>query len=378
MLVLGSATPSLESYHATEAGRAVIAELPERIEQRPLPIVEIVDMRRQREAKKEHIFSVPLENAVNESLAKKEQVMLLLNRRGFSTYLHCSSCGYVMTCPNCRISLAYHFDAGSLLCHVCHYHATPQRLCPGCNKNYLHYFGTGTQKVEQEARRLFPDARVGRMDTDSTAHKDAHETILRAFRKKEIDILIGTQMIAKGHDFPNVSLIGVISADTALHVPDFRSSERTFDLLTQVAGRAGRGDIPGKVLIQTFVPFHYAIQSAKDHDFLEFYGKEIRVRSELEMPPFTRLIQVIGKGKNEKEVVRRMMELTRALESAVKGTPMRLLGPAPCAVSKQHGMFFWNFYLKGPDMTQMRRVLDETLTASKKAGVVLSVDVDPQ
>ncbi len=378
VLVLGSATPSLETYYAAQQGASLLVALPERIENRPLPIVEIVDMRRQRESKHERIFSVALENAVKDSLSKKEQVMLLLNRRGFSTYLHCSSCGYVMSCPNCRISLAFHFDVTMLICHVCHYRTSPTRLCPGCSKNYLHYFGTGTQKVEQESRRLFPEARSERMDTDSTSRKDAHETILRAFKKKEIDILIGTQMIAKGHDFPNVSLIGVISADTALHLPDFRASERTFDLLTQVAGRAGRGDIPGKVLIQTFVPSHYAIQSAKDHDFLEFYEKEIMIRKELQMPPFSRLVQVIAKGKNEKEVVRQVLGLSRDLQTALANSEIKILGPAPCLVSKQHGFYLWNFYLKGPEIAIMRRYLDETLAKFKKAGITLTIDVDPQ
>jgi primosomal protein N' (replication factor Y) len=378
VLVLGSATPSLETYQAAKKGESLLATLSERIENRPLPVVEIVDMRRQRESKSEKIFSVALENAIQDALSKKEQVMLLLNRRGFSTYLHCSSCGYVMNCPNCRISLAYHFDATALICHVCHYRTAPLRLCPGCSKNYLHYFGTGTQKVEQESRRLFPDARVGRMDTDSTSRKDAHETILRAFKKKELDILIGTQMIAKGHDFPNVSLIGVVSADTALYVPDFRAGERTFDLLTQVAGRAGRGDIPGKVLIQTFAPFHYAIQSAKDHDFLEFYEKEIAIRSELQMPPFLRLIQVIAKGKIEKEVVRQILHLSREIQGLLDGSAIKILGPAPCATSKQHGFYLWNFYMKGPEIWPIRRILDESLVKFKKAGVSWTLDVDPQ
>ncbi|MBI2095712.1 MAG: primosomal protein N' [Candidatus Omnitrophica bacterium] len=238
VVVTGSATPSLESFFESEAGGVRRLSLPERIERRPLPAVEIVDMRRQFQGKMPLIFSKTLEEGIRESFSKKEQAMLLLNRRGFSTYLHCASCGYVMVCENCRISLAYHYDKASLFCHVCHYRTTPQRLCPGCRKGYLHYFGIGTQKVESEAARLFPGARIGRMDSDSTLKKDAHELILRAFKRREIDILIGTQMIAKGHDFPHVSLIGVISADTALHIPDFRAAERTFSLLTQVAGRA--------------------------------------------------------------------------------------------------------------------------------------------
>src|SRR3989338_625892 len=378
VLVLGSATPSLESFFLSERGQMERLSLPERIERRPLPDVEIVDMRRREPGKGEKIFSNVLEQNIKVSLSKKEQVMLLLNRRGFATYLHCSSCGYVMSCENCRISLAYHFDKGSLFCHVCHTRLPPERLCPGCRKNYLHYFGIGTQKVESELKRLFPEARVGRMDSDSTSRKDAHEIILRAFKRKEIDILVGTQMIAKGHDFPNVSLIGVISADTALHIPDFRAAERTFDLLTQVAGRAGRGDIPGKVIVQTYVPHHYAIQSAKDHDYLEFYEKEIALRKEVGMPPFTHLVKIVVSGLSEKEVLRQILAFSKFLEPKLAGTPIKTLGPAPCLVSKEKGQFRWNLYLKGPSVEIINPVLRAAIQEFKKIKVSFTVDVDPQ
>lgn len=377
VLVMGSATPSLESTFHSSNGTCKRLDLPERIERRPLPIVDIVDMRSQPRGKSERIFSVPLEQAIRECLTKKEQVMLLLNRRGFSTYLHCATCGHVMGCENCRISLTYHFDKGSLFCHVCHFRLAPQRLCPACQKGYLHYFGIGTQKVEEEAIRLFPEARIGRMDSDSTSKKGSHESILRAFKKREIDILIGTQMIAKGHDFPNVSLIGVISADTALHIPDFRSAERTFDLLTQVAGRAGRGDIPGRVLVQTYVPHHYSIQSAKDHDYREFYDKEIVFRKELEMPPFSHLINVILTGPVERDVMRQILELSRFLQSRVDSR-FKVLGPAPCLVSKEKGEYRWNFYLRGSSVEEMNPVLRKTLEDFKKRKVRVTIDVDPQ
>ncbi len=377
LLVLGSATPSLESFYASEKKEITRLKLPARIENRPLPLVEVVDMRRQHEGKKERIFSNVLEDQMRHALGKKEQVMLLLNRRGFSTYLHCSSCGHVMGCPNCRISLAYHTDKTMLLCHLCHYQEIPTRLCPGCSKNYLHYFGLGTQKVEMEARRLFPDAKITRMDADSTSRKDGHATILRAFKKREVDILIGTQMIAKGHDFPNVSLIGVISADTALYIPDFRSSERTFDLLTQVSGRAGRGDVPGRVVVQSFVPQHYAIQAAKDHDFFEFYNKEIGIRRELRMPPFSHLVQIIARGVSEKNVVRTVIELSKAFRLNSTAAGIEVLGPAPCANSKEHGQFYWNVYLKGAEVAQINAFIRETLRGFKKSGVTLAIDVDP-
>lgn len=378
VLLMGSATPSLESYYAANQGKIIKIELPKRIENRPLPEVEILDMRREGSQKGEKIFSKKLEDCVRESLNKKEQVMLLLNRRGFSTYVHCSHCGYVMTCPNCRISLTYHFEGAQVVCHVCHYHGDSQKLCPSCQKAKLHYFGIGTQKVEAEAKHLFRDAKIMRMDSDSTTCKGAHEYILKSFRKKEIDILIGTQMIAKGHDFPNVSLIGVVSADTALHIPDFRAAERTFNLLTQVAGRAGRGDILGKVIVQTSVPHHYSIVSAKHHDYHEFYEKEIEFRRELAMPPFGELIQIILTGANEKELFRQIKELAHLLELQLDKATMKLMGPAPCLVSKENGRFCWNFYLRGPSVEQMLPILRKTLADFKRRSTQLVIDVNPQ
>ncbi len=378
VVVTGSATPSLESFFQSESGEIQKLRLPERIERRPLPIVEVVDMRQQLRGKGPAIFSTVLEQNMRETLARKEQSMLLLNRRGFSTYLHCASCGYVMRCENCRISLAYHYDKASLFCHVCHYRTTPERLCPGCRKGYLHYFGIGTQKVESEAARLFPGARLGRMDSDSTSKKDAHELILRAFKRREIDVLIGTQMIAKGHDFPHVSLIGVISADTALHIPDFKAAERTFSLLTQVAGRAGRGDIPGKVLIQTYVPQHYSIQNAQRHDYESFYAKEIEFRKELYLPPFSHLIKIIISGSPEKEVVRHILALAKLFEARRSGELFRLMGPAPCLISKEKGKYHWNLYLKAKSVEAVRPLIFEVLNGFKKTKVQLTVDVDPQ
>ncbi len=379
VLVMGSATPSLETFHDCEKGVAVRLELSERIEKRPLPEVEIVDMRRQEHrGKGEVIFSSVLESAVRDSLAKGEQVMLLLNRRGFSTYLHCASCGYVVTCPNCRISLAYHYDKAALFCHVCQYRTTPERLCPACKKHYLHYFGTGTQKVFSEAEKLFPSARIGRMDADSMAKKDAHEMILRSFRRREIDILIGTQMIAKGHDFPNVSLIGVISADTALHLADFRAAERTFDLLTQVAGRAGRGDIRGRVIVQTLVPHHYSIQAAKEHHYHDFYAQEIEFRRELDMPPFSHLVRLVMSGAGEKEVVRQILELSKLLQARLDSKIFKILGPAPCLVSKEKGLYRWNLYVKGPSIQEINPLLKKVLAEFKCLKVTLTVDIDPQ
>lgn len=377
-VILGSATPSLEAFHWAKEGRIKLLNLPQRIENRPLPVVEIVDMRRQHEGKPERIFSSVLEQNVRESLAKKEQVMVLLNRRGFSTYLHCNSCGYVMSCRNCRISLTYHFDRGRAMCHVCHYQEQPPKLCPGCQKHRLHYFGIGTQKVEAEASKLFLGARIGRMDADSTSKKDSHELILRAFKKGELDILIGTQMIAKGHDFPNVSLIGVISADTALHIPDFRAAERTFDLLTQVAGRAGRGEIPGKVVVQTYVPHHYSIQAAKMHDYHAFFAKEIIFRRELNMPPWTHLAKIVLSGAIEKEVLRQISELAKLLKERLDANVYKVLGPAPSIISKEKGLYRWNLLIQTVNAERAGADLRNALKEFKKSRATLTVDMDPQ
>jgi len=378
VLVCGSATPSLEMYHEAVSDKIGFCRLPERIEQRPLPAVEIVDVKLRDPKAKERIFSSALEEAVKAALEKKEQVMLLLNRRGFSVYLHCSSCGYVMTCPNCRLSLAYHYDKGAVFCHLCRYRGKPERLCPGCQKNYLHYFGMGTQKIEMEAVRLFPGARIARMDADSTSRKESHAILLEAFRKKDIDILVGTQMIAKGHDFPNVSLIGVMSADTALHLPDFRAAERTFDLLTQVAGRAGRGNIPGRVVIQTMLPSHYAVKCAQNHDYELFYAKEIEFRKELHLPPAAEMVKIVLSGTPETHVARQLMELSKFLESRLNGDVFSILGPSPGLVSKQSGLFYWNLYVKGPSTERIAAELRPALAEFKKIKSSLTVDVDPQ
>jgi primosomal protein N' (replication factor Y) len=379
VLVLGGATPSLETFWRSQEGAVKRLELSRRIENRPLPEVEIVDMRRQEgPGKGDRIFSNVLEKAVRETLARGEQVMLFLNRRGFSTYLHCNSCGYVSTCPNCRISLAYHYDKAAVFCHICQHRATPERMCPSCKKSNLHYFGIGTQKVESEALRLFPSARIARMDTDSTSKKNAHENFLRSFKKGDTNLLIGTQMIAKGHDFPNVSLVGVISADTALHIPDFRAAERTFSLLTQVAGRAGRGDVPGKVLVQTHVPAHYSILCAKTHDYAAFYEKEIEFRRDLGLPPFTSMVRVALTGAAELDVARQSMLLARYIETRSDAAALKVLGPAPALISKENGQFRWNFFVKGPSVEVINPVLRKALAEFKRVKVTLTVDVDPQ
>jgi primosomal protein N' (replication factor Y) (superfamily II helicase) len=375
----GSATPRLESSFASDHHRKPqCLSLPKRIGDRPLPVVQLIDMRREHHGRQIRIFSTALEQAVKDALKLKEQVILFLNRRGFSPFVTCITCGSVSRCPRCRVAFVFHFDRQMLMCHTCNLTQKPPRMCPDCNKGYLRYLGMGTEKVEAEIYRLFPGAHVARMDADTTSRVGSHKKILKAFRKKEVDILLGTQMIAKGHDFPGVSVIGVISADTALHLPDFRSAERTFDLLTQVAGRAGREHVRGKVFIQTYVPHHYAIVSAKEHDYHGFFEKEIKFREELKLPPFRHLIQVILAGKNEKLVVKRALELKKLTEKQAVLKDIGILGPAPCIVSKRRGMFLWNLYYKGKDALAMNAFLKNHLKFLSKSGVWITLDVDPR
>jgi primosomal protein N' (replication factor Y) len=315
-----------------------------------------------------------LEHAIRDALDHREQVMLLMNRRGFAPFVNCMSCGSGMQCPRCRVALVYHYDEKKLLCHICHLKREMPNFCPVCSKGYLKMGGYGTEKVESEAYRLFPDARIARMDKDVTRRKGDHERILKSFRKREIDILLGTQMIAKGHDFPDVSVIGVISADTALHLPDFRSAERTFDLLTQVAGRAGRKDIRGKVYIQTFLPEHYAIKAAQTHDYDAFYKQEIKYRQQLGMPPWNHLIQVVITGKPEKVVLRKCLEFKAATEKM--DARLEVLGPAPCLISKRYGRFLWNLYYKTSDVLKTIPILNEVMRQFDKQGISIAMDVD--
>ena len=378
VLLSASATPSLESYFEAKKAEGELLTLSERIEQRPLPQVTILDMRNERRGRTIRLFSIKLEDAIQKALDKKEQVMLLMNRRGFAPFVSCMTCGTPVGCPRCRVSMVFHHDLQKLLCHTCHYMKFPPKMCPACNKGYVRYMGIGTEKVESEAARLFPQARIARMDRDATSRKDAHEKLLERFRRREVDILLGTQMIAKGHDFPAVSVIGVISADTALNLPDFRSAERAFSLLTQVAGRAGRKDIPGRVFIQTFLPTHYAIQAAKDHDYHEFYAKEIRFREQLKMPPYQKLIQIILQGRVEKDVLKRALEFRKKLEEKSKSRGLEIMGPAPCLVSKRYGQYLWNLYLKVGDLLKANIWLKEELQSFGRQGVKITVDVNPR
>ncbi|MFC1667335.1 primosomal protein N' [Candidatus Omnitrophota bacterium] len=379
IVILGSATPSLESFYAARKGDYSLIELSERIDSRLLPEVQIVDMREElTKTKKFPIFSQPLKIWIEKDIAEGKQVILFLNRRGFSTFISCRKCGYVLTCKRCSVSLTYHFHTKKLSCHHCNYKMDPPDVCPKCNSSYVRYWGIGTEKVESEVHRLFPRARISRMDTDATRKRGTHERVLSKFKEGKLDILVGTQMIAKGLDFPKVTLVGVISADTALNLPDFRSGERTFNLLTQVAGRAGRGDLGGRVIIQTYTPAHYSIQAAKHHDYNTFYGKEISFRKDLNLPPFSRMVSVMLRGRNEEKVLAVSESLREKLIKKDKSKKVEILGPAPSAVSRLKGMYRWNLFLKSDNIENIISLLKKVLKGRRReGGVIITVDVEP-
>ena len=321
VVVLGSATPSLESFYNCKRGKFSLLELPERVDNQKMPHVRVVDMRQAAHKEKgTPLFSPQLKEAINQRLDRGEQTILFLNRRGYSTSLQCPKCGFVCNCPNCSLALTFHRQEQKLACHICGHTEKVPLVCPNekCKNPAIRFSGTGTQRVEETLAKLFPKARIQRMDADTMKRKDDYRKVLGDFRAGKIDILVGTQMIAKGLHFPNVTLVGIIYADLALHQPDFRAGERTFQLLTQVAGRAGRGDVEGEVFVQAFAPFHPAIQYARRHDFNGFYEQEIEFREQLKYPPFSRIALLTLKGRNEEKVKFSAEHLKKILESKVQ------------------------------------------------------------
>ena len=381
-VVLGSATPSMESFYNCQRGKYTLLEMPERVDNMRMPAVRVVDMRQSmRKEQGIPIFSHQLKEAITQRLERKEQTILFLNRRGFSTSLQCTQCGYVAECPNCSVSLTFHRKAQKLICHVCGHTEPVPPVCPNvkCRNPAIRYSGLGTEKVEDTLAKLFPEARIKRMDSDTLKRKDDYRRILGDFRTGKIDILVGTQMIAKGLHFPNVTLVGIISADLALHLPDFRASERTFQLLTQVAGRAGRGDIEGEVFVQSFTPFHPAIQFARRHDYGGFYGQEIEFREQLNYPPVTRVALLTLKGRNEDKVKLSADHLRRELEKGLAEVkPLIIAGPAPAPLARAESNYRYQVMLRARQMSAVSRrlaVLTESLTLPE--GVSLAVDIDP-
>jgi primosomal protein N' (replication factor Y) (superfamily II helicase) len=356
--VLGSATPALESWHNVQRGKYSLLRLPERVEGRPLPPVQVIDLRRERELEAQApvpragplILAEPLVDGIHERLRCGEQCILLLNRRGYATFVQCRACGHVWHCGECNVSLTYHRGRKRLVCHYCMHDEAPPDQCSECRSGDVSFRGVGTEQVERAVAELFPQARIARMDVDTTSAKWAHHEILQRVGAGEIDILLGTQMIAKGLDFPNVTLVGVINADVAMNLPDFRASERTFQLLTQVAGRAGRGPKGGLVLIQTSLPSHYAIRTAVLHDYESFAERELQVRSEPEYPPHTRLANVVISGTDERSVQDAAHEaadwVLALLQQRGAADAVTLTGPAPCAIDRIRGRWRWHFLLR--------------------------------
>jgi len=380
VVILGSATPSLESMYQSKNGTFEFIDLPERIEGRYLPKIQVADMRiQQRRGHRQPIISKVLEDSIAKSLGKKEQVILFLNRRGFSTFIHCRKCGYVVLCPKCNVSLVYHFDRKELICHHCNHHSHMPKFCPECNGDYIRYLGTGTQKVESELHRLFPKAKISRMDSDALKKKTAHFDIFKDFKSGKIDILVGTQMLAKGLDFPNVTLVGVISADVTLNLPDFRASERTFSLLTQVAGRAGRGSAPGKVIIQTYTPEHYSIKFAIAHDYNSFYDQEMVFRKELKLPPYMHLVSLILRSKEEDKLNLAIEQLGFILKKKNCSGGIEIMGPMPMPISKLKGYYRSGIILKSKEVLEINSLLKSTLQIWKPrtTKVKMAVDIDP-
>lgn len=330
VVVLGSATPSMESYYNATHGKYELLEMPTRVDDQKMPVVRVVDMRSEmRKQKTSPIFSLQLKEAITQRLERREQTILFLNRRGFSTSLQCPKCGYVANCPNCSVSLTFHRRAARLMCHICGHAEAAPAVCPenSCRNPGIRYSGLGTEKVEDTLVKLFPHARITRMDSDTLKRKEDYRRILGDFRAGKIDILVGTQMIAKGLHFPNVTLVGIIYADLSLHIPDFRAGERTFQLLTQVAGRAGRGDVEGEVFVQAFTPFHPAIQYARRHDYNGFYDQEIEFREQLRYPPLARIALLTLRGRNEEKVKYSAEHVRAELEKAVGLAPVETLSP---------------------------------------------------
>jgi primosomal protein N' (replication factor Y) len=379
VVVLGSATPSLETYYNAQQGKYKLMELAERIEKRPLPEVEIIDMRAEfQKTKKDQVLSGKLVEEIAERLERNEQVMVLLNRRGYSAFVLCRECGETVQCKNCAIAMTYHKREHRLVCHYCGFVRPAPKTCPKCGSEYVQYLGTGSEKLEQMLHGMFPQARIGRLDRDTVRGRDDLEQILGALHAGEIDLLVGTQMIAKGHDIPNVTLVGVVGSDAALGFPDFRAAERTFQLLTQVAGRAGRGETPGKVLLQTFFTDHYAIQFGAAHDYHGFYEKEARFRSWMHYPPFNAVSNVIVRSNKLDEALTWSGILGKWFE-ATRLEGVRVMGPAAAPIVRLKTEYRYHFLLKSASRERMNTVLRamiEHAVEKKIPRTNLVVDVD--
>jgi primosomal protein N' (replication factor Y) (superfamily II helicase) len=384
VVVLGSATPSVESFHNVRKGKYTLLEMTRRIDDRRLPIVRVIDMRQEPRPPRggaPSVFSRPLREAIRARLERSEQTMLFLNRRGFSTSLQCLKCGHACGCPNCSVSLTYHRAARKLMCHICgHEEGVPERCpAPGCGDPSIRFAGLGTERVEDALRTGFPKARIERMDSDTLKRKEDYRRILTEFRLGRIDILVGTQMIAKGLHFPNVTLVGIVHADLSLHKADFRAGERTFQLLTQVSGRAGRGDVEGEVFVQSFTPFHPAIQYARRHDFIGFYDQEVEFREQLRYPPFARVALLTLRGRNEDKVKLFIEHLRRELGKRFGDWKNLIIaGPAPAPLVRAESHFRHQIMLRTVAMSRLSTDLGSMVAEwPLPEDLQLTVDIDP-
>lgn len=381
IVILGSATPSLESFHNAQTGKYEYLKMPNRLGNRPMAAAEIIDMRDVfARHQKPQVFSEELLAAIKEAHQQRQQSIILLNRRGYSSFVLCRSCGESVQCPNCDVTLTYHRSERVIICHYCNHREAAPHKCPNCQGKYIYYVGEGTQQIEEQLKKLFPEIRIARIDRDTASRRGDFEKSLSDFGAGEIDMLVGTQILAKGHDFPNVTLVGVVSVDAGMALPDFRAAERTFQLLTQVAGRAGRGDRAGKVLIQTYHPYHYALRHASAQDYAAFYEEEIRHRENHTYPPFVALASLLVHGADLARVRSEAVELRKELDRANTERAARILGPAPAPLARLKGEYRVQLLIKCRNRRELRRIIDEALKALAERKINLrsiNVEIDP-
>jgi primosomal protein N' (replication factor Y) len=382
VVVLGSATPGLQSFYNTREKEFGYLALTRRVERREMPGVEIVDMKGERDPNgKVRPLSRLLTEQIGRTLEAGKQSLLFLNRRGFNTYHYCGDCAHVFRCLNCAVSLTHHLSEGALRCHYCDFAVKAPPVCPECGGTRILSYGLGTERLAAEVQSLFPQARVARMDSDTTSARGSHGRILAALGRGDIDILVGTQMITKGHDFPDVTLVGVVSADATLNMPDFRSAERTFQILTQVSGRSGRGEQPGTVVIQTLNPGHYAIQRTREHDFAGFFEDEIALRRDLQYPPFSRMINLVVSGTDKDRVEKGAARLGQKAKKLAAGdevkTRLTVIGPMEAPLAKVRGRYRWQLLVRGKQVRPLHVFVRRLVEGTDIPGCEIRVDVDP-
>lgn len=377
--ILGSATPSIDTYYKALNGELELVEINHRVKNNPLPKMQVVDMREELRNRNMSLLSRKLQEEIKNTLLKKEQVILFLNRRGFSTFVSCRSCGYVFKCPECDIAMTYHKN-GYLICHYCGRAIRETKICPKCGSKYVKFFGAGTERVEAEVKKIFKEARVLRMDVDTTRNKNSHEIIYNSFKNGEADILIGTQMVTKGLDFKNVTLVGILAADISLNIPDYRSSERTFQIVTQVAGRAGRGDKEGKVIIQSYTPDSAILKYAMENNYEELYNEEIAVRKVMNYPPFCNIMLINGLCKDESKLKEFMEKVSITIKENLKNNNLEILGPSPCIITRIKENYRYQIIIKGNINNKIRNLIKDLLydlSRNVYNEIRISMDINP-